>query len=33
MENYLKISELANITDVTVRILHYYDEVSLLKPV
>lgn len=33
MDNYLKIGELANITGVTVRTLHYYDEFGLLKPV
>ena len=33
MDNYLKIGELADITGVTVRTLHYYDELGLLKPV
>ena len=33
MDNYLKIGELANMTGVTIRTLHYYDEVDLLKPV
>ena len=33
MDNYLKIGELADITGVTVRALHYYDELGLLKPV
>ncbi|SHF00976.1 DNA-binding transcriptional regulator, MerR family [Seinonella peptonophila] len=28
----LKIGELANMTGITVRTLHYYDEVGLLKP-
>jgi len=33
MSRYLKIGELADATGVTVRTLHYYDEVGLLKPV
>jgi DNA-binding transcriptional MerR regulator len=33
VDNYLKIGELANMTGVTIRTLHYYDEVDLLKPV
>lgn len=28
----MKISEVANLTGVTVRTLHYYDEIGLLKP-
>ena len=28
----LKINEVANLTGVTVRTLHYYDEIGLLKP-
>ena len=33
MGEYLKIGKLANMAGVTVRTLHYYDEVGLLKPV
>ena len=33
MSHHLKIGELANITGITVRTLHYYDEIGLLKPV
>jgi len=33
VDNYLKIGELAKMTGVTVRTLHYYDEVGLVKPV
>lgn len=32
MNTYLKIGELAKITGITVRTLHYYDEIGLLKP-
>jgi len=32
VSQYLKIGELAQITGVTVRTLHYYDEIDLLKP-
>lgn len=32
MDGFLKIGELANMTGITVRTLHYYDEVGLLKP-
>ena len=28
----LKVSEVAKLTGVTVRTLHYYDEIGLLKP-
>lgn len=28
----MKISEVAQLTGVTVRTLHYYDEIGLLKP-
>jgi|LSQX01.2.fsa_nt_gb DNA-binding transcriptional MerR regulator len=33
LSNYIKIGELASMTGVTVRTLHYYDEIGLLKPV
>lgn len=33
LSNYIKIGDLANMTGVTVRTLHYYDEIGLLKPV
>lgn len=33
MKRYLKIGELAKLAEITVRTLHYYDEVGLLKPV
>lgn len=33
MGEYLKIGKLAHMAGVTVRTLHYYDEVGLLKPV
>ena len=32
MDRFLKIGELASMTGITVRTLHYYDEVGLLKP-
>lgn len=32
MDKYLKIGELASMTGITVRTLHYYDEVGLLRP-
>lgn len=32
MDRLLKIGELASMTGITVRTLHYYDEVGLLKP-
>lgn len=32
MGHYYKIGELANLTGITVRTLHYYDEIGLLKP-
>lgn len=32
MNKFLKIGELAEMTGITVRTLHYYDEVGLLKP-
>jgi DNA-binding transcriptional MerR regulator len=32
MDKVFKIGELANMTGLTVRTLHYYDEVGLLKP-
>ncbi|MBO5345326.1 MAG: MerR family DNA-binding transcriptional regulator [Paludibacteraceae bacterium] len=28
----MKVSEVAKLTGVTVRTLHYYDEIGLLKP-
>ncbi|WP_242974008.1 MerR family transcriptional regulator [Anaerocolumna aminovalerica] len=30
--NFIKIGDLANMTGITVRTLHYYDEIGLLKP-
>lgn len=33
MSRNMKIGELANITGITVRTLHYYDEIGLLKPI
>lgn len=33
MDNYIKIGDLATMTGTTVRTLHYYDEIGLLKPV
>lgn len=33
MRDYLKIGELANMTGVTVRTLHHYDAIGLLKPI
>lgn len=33
MSNYIKIGDLASMTGITVRTLHYYDEIGLLKPV
>lgn len=32
MSEYIKIGDLANMTGTTVRTLHYYDEIGLLKP-
>ncbi|MEN0658489.1 MerR family transcriptional regulator [Caldifermentibacillus hisashii] len=32
MDRFLKTGELASMTGITVRTLHYYDEVGLLKP-
>ncbi|WP_084820722.1 MerR family transcriptional regulator [Clostridium sp. C8] len=32
MSEYIKIGDLANMTGITVRTLHYYDEIGLLKP-
>lgn len=33
MNDYIKIGELAGITGITIRTLHYYDEIGLLQPV
>lgn len=33
MNDYIKIGELAGMTGITVRTLHYYDEIGLLQPV
>lgn len=33
LNDYIKIGDLASMTGVTVRTLHYYDEIGLLKPV
>ncbi|WP_026478695.1 MerR family transcriptional regulator [Alkaliphilus transvaalensis] len=33
MNDYIKIGELASITGITIRTLHYYDEIGLLQPV
>lgn len=32
MDGYIKIGELAKMTGLTVRTLHYYDEIDILKP-
>ncbi|MCR1899809.1 MerR family transcriptional regulator [Irregularibacter muris] len=32
MSKYIKIGDLASMTGITVRTLHYYDEIGLLKP-
>ncbi|MDF2906741.1 MAG: transcriptional regulator, MerR family [Herbinix sp.] len=32
MDGYIKIGELASMTGITVRTLHYYDEIGILKP-